>query len=299
MRKILALTLVFVMVFATALTVSAANGNTENETVEAKFFSKAPTFDGVITAAEWGDPTVKVTNTYKTAFQVDNGSGPLTMDIYLRWDANFFYVGVTSPDTDGQSLPAGADGSWNGDVVQFRVDPKGPNSTGNKDVPFDDAAVRNMALGLLTSTGAEETWNYHGAADFAGKAMEGHKFKFGNAGGVFTWEIAVPHSYLGTEGKEGALVGMSLVRLNAPKDGTYNGWLTWGDGVCGPQDATERCGSNGVKFVKTEAVKPVEVKTSTGSTATATATSDVEYAMFAVLAVIALAGAFWVTKKSR
>ena len=46
------------------------------------------------------------------------------------WDEDFFYMAVEYTDTDGNvnSRTAGAGENWNGDSIQFRLDPAGANA---------------------------------------------------------------------------------------------------------------------------------------------------------------------------
>ena len=100
MKKLLALSLVLL----TALTLVVPMSAKDNETVEALYFDAPPVFDGVITEEEWGKPTVEVKAGQATTYQMGADVVELTMKLWLRWDEEYMYVGVTSPDTDGQSL---------------------------------------------------------------------------------------------------------------------------------------------------------------------------------------------------
>lgn len=308
MKKFLALALVALMLAALALPMSAK----ANETVEALYFDEAPKIDGVIEEDVWGEPTVVSKAGQATTYQMGTDAVVLEMNIWLRWDKDNFYIGVTSPDKDGQSLQAGEGSNWNGDVIQWRLDPFGPISSGDATAPFSGKDVTNVSFGYLTNEKKNSVYDHSKFAD-----CDKIKAVFGEKNGVFTWEIAMPHaqacSGAGAAGlekniKEGFVYGLSLVRLNAPTGGTYNAWLTWGDGVCGPQDNDLRCGSNGVKLSEEPAVviEVVEEETEAAAAAkdapkatTAAKTSDASVVMFAALAMISLAGAAVVSKKVR
>jgi len=298
MKKTLALLLVALMALTMALPMSAK----ANETVEALYFDKAPTFDGVITEEEWGEPTVVVKAGQATTYQHAPETGALTMNLWLRWDDQYMYVGVTSPDKDGQSLQAGENSNWNGDSIQFRFDSWGPNSSGDATAPFktNDVNMPNVSFGYLTNEKKENAFDHRTILTDLNNTA---KFKFGQKDGVFTWEVAIKHSDICAKNAdalkkidEGFTYGFSIVRLNAPTGAKYNAWLTWGDGVCGPQDNALRGGSNGVKLSSEPAVVP---EAAPEKAPTAAATSDVEYVMFAMLAVVSLAGAVLVTKKAK
>ena len=278
MKKILALSLVLL----TALTLVVPMSAKDNETVEALYFDTPPVFDGVITEEEWGKPTVEVKAGQATTYQMGADVVELTMKLWIRWDEEYMYVGVTSPDTDGQSLQEAGANNWNGDSIQFRFDPMGPNSSGNSNAPFSEnnTTIPNVSFGFLTNEGKESAVDHRSLiTDLNDSAM----FKFGEADGVFTWEVAIKHSDICVEYgdilndvKAGFTYGFTIVRLNAPKGETYNAWLTWGDGVCGPQDDEFRCGSNAVTLSKTPAVvKPVVEETAAMET-TAETTMDAE-----------------------
>ena len=306
MKKFLALALVALMLAALALPMSAK----ANETVEALYFDEAPKIDGVIEEDVWGEPTVVSKAGQATTYQMGTDAVVLEMNIWLRWDKDNFYIGVTSPDKDGQSLQAGEGSNWNGDVIQWRLDPFGPNSSGDATAPFSGKSVTNVSFGYLTNDKKNSVWDHASLADPAKINAV-----FADKGGVFTWEIAMPHAQacagdasIVKNIKEGFVYGLSLVRLNAPTGGTYNAWLTWGDGVCGPQDNDLRCGSNGVKLSSEPAVviEVVEEETEAAAAAkdapkatTAVKTSDASVVMFAALAMISLAGAAVVSKKVR
>lgn len=54
----------------------------------------------------------------------------LEYDVRLMWDEEFFYMAVSYSDTDGNfNQNYASDGSnWDGDSIQFRLDPAGPNA---------------------------------------------------------------------------------------------------------------------------------------------------------------------------
>lgn len=297
MKKTLALLLVALMAMTMALPMSAK----ANETVEALYFDKAPTFDGVITEEEWGEPTVEVKAGQATTYQHGADKVTLTMKLWLRWDEEYMYIGATSPDTDGQSLQD-KNSTWNGDSLQFRFDSWGPNSSGDATAPFstNDANMPNVSFSFVTAEGKENAQDHRNVIPDINAST---KFKYGYKDNMITWEIAIKHSDICLKNAdalkkidEGFTYGFTIVRLNAPKGEKYNAWLTWGDGVCGPQDNALRSGSNGVKLSSEPAVVP---EAAPEKAPTAAATSDVEYVMFAMLAVVSLAGAVLVTKKSK
>lgn len=129
-----------------------------NVSVEALYLSKKPTFDGVINADEWGEktltvsgadaatpanPTLSKTNVFAWYGYSLNEAGDaveeedlevkakvtaMTYDLWFRWDLEYLYIAAKVNDPDDYYLPAGRDSIWNGDALQLRVDPMGPNA---------------------------------------------------------------------------------------------------------------------------------------------------------------------------
>lgn len=303
MKKFMAFALVIIM----AVTLSFAASAKDIDKVEALYFNVLPTLDGVVTAEEWGDATIHVDPVQPASYYCDNGAGAIdiSFDLWLRWDEKNLYIAVVTKDPDGHSLPAGEGNLWNGDVIQFRADPAGPNASGDKDAPWSDTMVPNISIGQLTD-GTQTSWDFQ-----ASQEVPGAQYKITVGSGTTTYEAAVPHEYFVGKGEANFIYGFTIVRLNAATDGAYNSWLTWGDGVCGPQENDDRCGSNSVTLVKKDAViVPVEVTEAVPvETAAAEApvvvpvaaaqTSDVQFAIPVMIALVSLAGVFTVTKKTR
>lgn len=172
MKKILssvlaAATLASVMVFPATAEGEAPKSVTQE--IDVLYMSTQPTFDGDITAEEWGEKSFTVTgataakpgdtapsaaNTFawyehvydeigKTITSEDEVNKKrvleqLTYDIWLRWDTKYLYIAAKVNDPDGYYLPAGRERIWDGDCVQFRVDPMGPNGyLSYKDPSYD------------------------------------------------------------------------------------------------------------------------------------------------------------------
>ena len=54
----------------------------------------------------------------------------LEYDVRFMWDEDYFYIAVQYTDTDGNvnGNTSGAGTNWDGDSIQFRLDPAGPNA---------------------------------------------------------------------------------------------------------------------------------------------------------------------------
>ncbi len=158
MKKILSSILAAATVASVMLVPATAEGAvsvTQEENV--LYMSTQPTFDGIINADEWGEKTFSVSgadaaepgdtapaanNTFAHyEFEYDTVSKEFTKidevnkelikklsyDVWLRWDTKYLYIATKVNDPDGYYLPAGRERIWDGDCVQFRVDPQGPN----------------------------------------------------------------------------------------------------------------------------------------------------------------------------
>lgn len=305
MKKSIVLVLIAIIVVIIPIAVSAK----DIDKMEAPYFNILPVIDGIVTVEEWGDITVHVTPTQTASYYCDNGAGAIdiSFDLWLRWDEKYLYIAVVTNEPDGHSLPAGEGNLWNGDVIQFRADPAGPNGSGDKDAPWSDTMVPNISIGQLTD-GTQTSWDFQ-----ASQVIPGAQYKIVVGNGTTTYEAAVPHEYFIGKGEANFVYGFALVRLNAATDGSYNSWLTWGDGICGPQENVDRVGSNSVTLVKKDAVAVpvIEVTTEapaevvpvaapvTDAPVAAAQTSDVNVAMFIISALASVAGAFVIAKKAR
>jgi len=212
-------------------------------------FTTAPTFDGVITEAEWGAPTVVFDKNQAQSYEhYNSGHVELSVTLWLRWDETYLYIGATSPEPDGQYCPSKEGDLWNGDTLQVRVDPEGPNATGDKVKPFGSNVI-NACFAMVTETGVM------GKYDFAGvindPTMPEAQFHYALKDGIGTWEIAIKHSDICAKNpdmlnyiEEGFEYGITVVRLNAAPNQGYNTFLTWGSGICSPHPAEYCAGSN-------------------------------------------------------
>lgn len=298
MKKILAVALVCVMAAALAAPMSAG---TKAESVEALYFNELPTIDGVVTEEEWGEVTVSVTPDSPsyyisdTAAPIDPKDADNSMDVWFRWTEDYFYFAAICVDTNGHSLPAGDASLWSGDVIQFRYDFTPVEFGGDASTTWSTNAC-NAAIGLLTD-GKVQAYDFVNSTDIAGVQA---KVVYDAAAKQTTYEYAIPYSALAeAKGEAGVKVGIALTRLNASEGTAYEGWFSWGDGICGPQDDSTRVGANTVTLSDEDAIIPMEEEVSAAEApASSAATSDAGIVMFAALALISLAGVA-VAKKVR
>lgn len=143
MKKVLSFLMVCAMLVSICvLPTSAAQSNKDFNALA--FGAKKPTFDGAISAEEWGEYTVEVkgseaANKDATAVSAANTTvwnqqeeagdhAQLNYRIWLRWDKDYYYIAAEIDDFDGYYNKRSRGDIWNGDCFQFRVDDKGPNS---------------------------------------------------------------------------------------------------------------------------------------------------------------------------
>lgn len=143
MKKVLSFLMVCVMLASLCvLPTSAAQSNKDFDALA--FGANKPTFDGVISAEEWGNYTVEVKGSEAagkdaTAVSAANTTvwnekeeagdhAQLNYRIWLRWDNDYYYIAAEIDDYDGYYNKRSRGDIWNGDCFQFRVDDKGPNS---------------------------------------------------------------------------------------------------------------------------------------------------------------------------
>lgn len=229
MRKSISLVLVIAMMlsmFVFAIPTSAATitqGSSDCDRVEAPYFEVAPTIDGIVSVAEWGEASVHV-EAYDAATKDD--SEPYSrfifwrragfddyssweFDLWLRWDLNYFYVAVKAKDPDKHVLKNGAGNTWNGDAIQTRVDWNGrmPASGGAK--PWTNDQVPDFLLGYTQIAGGfTEAWENTSnrgmtAASYnplgvtkAVVAPAGSDYSSDTQAGITTYEVAIPWAFI-------------------------------------------------------------------------------------------------------
>ena len=149
MKKFLAMALVLAMALSALVIPTAADEGTSltgqaNMEVTAYAFGTAPNIDGVITEGEWGKSILVATTAEanddnstsqnaKNLYYQNWDENPeidhnIKFEMWLGWDATYFYIGVVVDDPNGYYAPQGRANVWLDDVLQFRIDPLGPNS---------------------------------------------------------------------------------------------------------------------------------------------------------------------------
>ena len=126
MRKLIAI--LIVLMTASLLVLGAAAR--DNATVEAPYFNVKPNIDGVISTAEWGQPTGSaIVYCGRKDYKYDENDNVLvsdycfmdpsivmytndiSFDFWLRWDEQYFYIGVVSKDKYGLAATPASEAS--------------------------------------------------------------------------------------------------------------------------------------------------------------------------------------------
>ena len=191
--------------------------------------SEPISLDTAITEENWGKPNVTINkNTFNTALHnYHDVAEDLSADLYFRWDANYFYIGVKSVDPD----VAGWDKNYIGDGLQFKVQ-AGTAITSEA----SDICLTWGEDGFDAKVSGESFQVRGGNADALNKST---KFNMINDGGTLSMMLAIPHTDLGyaaSEVKDGATYAINLLRITGhhnsngviSEDSAYAGWLEWG-----------------------------------------------------------------------
>ncbi len=201
---------------------------------QALYFETAPTIDGYISEAEWGQHTVFVEawdcatvddsqpyyNFFYNRISATNRDDyeNFSYYIWLRWDLNKFYIGVKVNDPDGHSLKNGTTNTWNGDAVQTRIDKNGANAAvdggdfyvdWDMQKPWSTNSVPDFLFGYTEIAGGfSEAWENttnKGMTSFSNNPMgvtqcvvapAGSDYSTDTQAGITTYEVAIPWSYI-------------------------------------------------------------------------------------------------------
>lgn len=304
MKKLVSFLMVTMMLVSLlALTVSAEQTNME---VTVPKFAKQPTFDGCVSVEEWGEKTLRmVTEGAATAndneigyneelglrnifyyYAVEGISDTLAYDLWIRWDDQYLYVAAVVDDPDPFSLPKGGEEIWNGDMIQIRVDEKGPSASMLASTPdfnyktdafngarfkkpwSSDKEVFNGIMGLVKGN-TPTFWR-------CGKTY-GDGWNLVNNDGALvgitcvendddtctiTYEGAIPWAAVNATlvPKTGDVYGM-CVSVACSDSNELNAWLQWGHGVTSVDENVQPRGTRGGSqaiVLSDDAITPVD-----------------------------------------
>ena len=237
MKKTISLVMVIAMLLscvAFAVPASAKAKADNIDYVDALYFENAPTVDGYISDAEWGEYSVFVealdcatiddTSPYSRFFY--NRVSATNMDdygsfayyVWLRWSENYFYIGVKVKDANVHSLKNGTTNTWNGDAIQTRIDKAGANAavnggnftvTADRQKPWSTNLVPDFLFGYSEIAGGfSEAWENNsnkGMTSFSRNplgtapcvvAPAGSSYSTDTQNGITTYEVAIPWTYI-------------------------------------------------------------------------------------------------------
>ena len=202
--------------------------------VSALYFASAPSVDGYISEAEWGessvfvealdcatiDDTVPYTRFFYNRVSATNMDdyGSFSYYIWLRWSENYFYIGVKVNDANVHSLKNGTNNTWNGDAIQTRIDKAGANAsvnggnftvTADRTKPWSTNLVPDFLFGYSEIAGGfSEAWENNtnkGMTSFSNNplgtapcvvAPAGSTYSTDTQNGITTYEVAIPWAYI-------------------------------------------------------------------------------------------------------
>ncbi|MBQ4066702.1 MAG: hypothetical protein IJD22_03550 [Clostridia bacterium] len=237
MKKTISLVLIAIMLLScVAFAVPAsAKATAENIAyVDALYFETAPTIDGYVSEAEWGEATFTInaldcatiddtTTWYEffynriSATNRDDYSN-FSYTVWLRWDLNKFYIAAKVKDPDSHSLKSGTTNTWNGDAIQTRIDKNGANAvtnggtftvTADRQKPWSTNNVPDFLFGYSQIAGGfSEAWenvSNKGMTSFSNNplgttscvvAPAGSNYSEDTQAGFTVYEVAIPWAYI-------------------------------------------------------------------------------------------------------
>ena len=237
MKRIISFVTVIAMLLscmAFTVPVSARAIADDIDYVDALYFENAPTVDGYISDAEWGEYSVFVealdcatiddNSPYSRFFY--NRVSATNMDdyvnfsyyVWLRWSEQYFYIGVKVNDANVHSLKNGTTNTWNGDAVHTRIDKAGANAavnggnftvTADRTKPWSTNLVPDFLFGYSQIAGGfSEAWENNtnkGMTSFSNNplgtapcvvAPAGSNYSSDTQNGITTYEVAIPWAYI-------------------------------------------------------------------------------------------------------
>ena len=223
MKKYLAVLLCFAMLITSALSpfdLSLIKAEAvETTSFHADKVLQSPDMDKPISEDTWGEPTLSIDkNSYNTGLTKYNAEPEdVTADLYFRWDEEYLYIGVKSPDAD----VTGTGDYWTGDGIQFKLQA--------------GEALTSEASDICLTWGSG-TFGVGGGNEEVLENSIQHNIL--SEDGSLSMMLAIPHSDMGyseEEVKSGATYAIGLLRISgqggdsASDAQAYSGWLEWGD----------------------------------------------------------------------
>lgn len=233
------------------------------ETVYARKFTVAPSIDGIVSADEWGEATLKNVRDngnglFPSTFAcrvdtADDGAlrsdeikpGAPAFSAWLRWDEDRLYIAlITEDDSHFNSyVITQPKMMWQGDSLQISVSTAGNWAMiyGNQPQTFEGSTHYNKAVFAGDNRGTDSYRALCGA--YANANPNDTVVAIKNDGTQTTYEIAIEWTAFFDEEpsvKAGDILGMALGLVSGSAKSIEH-YLTWGDMVFGsPNDSTNR-----------------------------------------------------------
>lgn len=243
MRKII-FSIALIVIFILQSTLMFAM---EPDTAEAQKFTKAPIIDGTISAEEWGDASKTDISAGNPANAISKEGGAVTSySVWFRYDATNFYMAIQVQDEKLVNSQTGAE-LWNGDALQFELDPKGSwKSQGKNDFTYLSDKALEFVFAYNTFDNVTYAWCFT-----KGNEPDG-EFAVRNENGKTTYEAAIPWSYFSVDAPSAdSSIGLTIAVLTA-SNYDYDGWLEWGSGCIMEKAEEDKSGNNTIVLSATE-----------------------------------------------
>lgn len=208
--------------------------NDEGETVIQKKISflgaekavTAPVIDGALTDNEWSDAMeFKMDDISQTQQITDWTVDDLSASGYVKWDSNKLYLSAVVKDDVHIQENSGAN-IWNGDGIQFAIDPQ--RMSASKATAWNEIGM------ALNNAGLVNTYRWSAISGKTTGALPNMLCSIvrDEVTKTTTYEASIPWNDILPEGQtidEGSDIGFSL--LVNDSDGTGRGWIEYMGGI--------------------------------------------------------------------
>lgn len=227
---------IFTILAIVSIFVFVIGGIATAETYEAPKASAPPIIDGDLD--DWaGVPEMILGgDTWEANGGTWDNDADLSMTLMIMWDVDNLYVASLVSDEAHINVQTDAGSIWNGDGVQYMVDPTG-NRTDTTDVVYE---FGYSLAGANSDTPMSNRWMQNASAP-AGFESEYDVVRDDSAG-TTTYEICLPKEQIAPAVlAEGNTLGFGVIANDGDPDAEGQaGWVGWGSGgIVFGKDATE------------------------------------------------------------
>jgi hypothetical protein len=162
-----------------------------------------------------------------------DGEDDLSMLVEIMWDSDNLYIGSVVNDDVHMNVQTGGS-IWNGDGVQYMIDPTG-NRTETSDVVYE---FGYSLAGANSDEPTEWRWLQNASAPAAFES----EFAIVRRGGMTIYEVRLPKEQIApAELVEGNTLGFGVIANDGDPDAEGQaGWVGWGSGgIVFGKDATQ------------------------------------------------------------